>query len=103
MGDDAVVVTVFPDSNKKYLSTDLLREEPVRDGYISPETDLIGFSALPRVCSGCIDYRPAPLAGRFGDRIVEVADQGPVIRYRRLAPDSTAAAPSALRFSYADC
>ena len=56
MGGDAAVVTVFPDSNKKYLSTDLLREEPVRDGYVSPATDLIGFRALPRVCSGCIDF-----------------------------------------------
>jgi cysteine synthase A len=25
---DAVVVTIFCDSNKKYLSTDLLRDEP---------------------------------------------------------------------------
>jgi cysteine synthase A len=56
MGGDATVVTVFPDSNKKYLSTDLLREEPVRDGYISPDTELTSFSALPRVCSGCIDF-----------------------------------------------
>lgn len=30
LGDDAVVTTVFPDDNKKYLSTDLLRDEPVR-------------------------------------------------------------------------
>lgn len=56
MGGDASVVTVFPDSNKKYLSTDLLREEPVRDEYLSRETELIGFRALPRVCSGCIDF-----------------------------------------------
>ena len=56
MGHDATVVTVFPDSNKKYLSTDLLREEPVREGYVSPGTQLTGFSALPRVCSGCIDF-----------------------------------------------
>jgi len=56
MGGNATVVTIFPDSNKKYLSTDLLREEPVRDGYLSSETDLIGFRALPRVCSGCIDF-----------------------------------------------
>lgn len=56
MGGDAAVVTVFPDSNKKYLSTDLLREETVVDGYVSPETELTGFSALPRVCSGCIDF-----------------------------------------------
>jgi cysteine synthase A len=66
MPDDPVVVTVFPDSNKKYLSTGLLAAEPVRPGYVSGETELLGFSALPRVCSGCIDYRPAPVAARFG-------------------------------------
>jgi cysteine synthase A len=53
LGDDAVVVTVFPDSNKKYLSTDLLRTEPVREGYLSPEVELTGFTALPRVCVAC--------------------------------------------------
>jgi cysteine synthase A len=26
MGSDAVMVTVFPDDNKKYLSTDLFKE-----------------------------------------------------------------------------
>jgi cysteine synthase A len=56
MGGGAVVVTVLPDSNKKYLSTDLLREEPVRDGYVSAEVSLTAFRVLPRVCSGCIDY-----------------------------------------------
>ncbi len=30
LGADAVVVTILPDSNKKYLSTDLVKEEPVR-------------------------------------------------------------------------
>ena len=54
MGDDAVVVTVFPDSNKKYLTTDLVREEPVRDGYVSPEIELLGFEALQRVCAACV-------------------------------------------------
>ena len=49
MGDDAVVVTVFPDSNKKYLTTDLVREEPVREEYLSPDVELLGFDALPRV------------------------------------------------------
>jgi cysteine synthase A len=34
-GPGAVVTTVFPDSNKKYLSTDLLRPEPVRDGSLA--------------------------------------------------------------------
>ena len=34
LGASAAVVTVFSDSNKKYLSTDLLRPEPVKDGYL---------------------------------------------------------------------
>jgi cysteine synthase A len=55
MGDDAVVATVFPDSNKKYLSTDLLKREPVRDGYVSPDVQLMGFAVLQRVCSTCFD------------------------------------------------
>ena len=56
--DGSIVVTVFPDSNKKYLSTGLLQDEPIREGYVSKETELLGFSALPRVCSGCADYHP---------------------------------------------
>jgi cysteine synthase len=45
-GKDAVVVTVFADSNKKYLSTDLCREEPVRDDHLSPRIELLGFAAV---------------------------------------------------------
>jgi cysteine synthase len=56
MGGDATVVTVFPDTNKKYLSTDLLRAEPVKDGYLSSQVQITGFTTLPRVCSGCIDF-----------------------------------------------
>lgn len=48
LGDDAVVATVFPDSNKKYLSTDLLREERARDGYLSPEIELNGLDVIRR-------------------------------------------------------
>ncbi len=55
LGADATVVTIFCDSNKKYLSTDLLRDEPVRDGYLSPDVELLGFRALGRVCSACFD------------------------------------------------
>jgi cysteine synthase len=55
LGPDAVVVTVFPDDNKKYLSTDLLREEPVRDAFLSPSITLTGFGALKRVCHTCCD------------------------------------------------
>jgi cysteine synthase A len=53
LGGDAVVVTVFADSNKKYLSTDLLRDEPVRDGYLAPDVELTRFTASPRVCAMC--------------------------------------------------
>ena len=53
MGGDAVVATVFADDNKKYLSTDLLREEPVRDGYLSPDVEFDGFEAFRRVCATC--------------------------------------------------
>ena len=55
MGDDAAVATVFPDSNKKYLSTDLLREEPLRDDYMSVDVELIGYRVLQRVCATCCD------------------------------------------------
>ena len=46
LGTDAVVATVFADSNKKYLSTDLLRDEPVRAGYLSPKVSLSHFEAV---------------------------------------------------------
>jgi cysteine synthase A len=53
LGGDAVVVTVFCDDNKKYLSTDLLREEPLRDDYLSPQVRLTGFDVFKRVCVTC--------------------------------------------------
>jgi cysteine synthase len=49
LGDDAIVTTVFCDDNKKYLSTDLLKVEPVRDHYMSPAVQLAGFECLPRL------------------------------------------------------
>jgi cysteine synthase A len=55
MGHDAVVTTVFPDDNKKYLSTDLLRDELVKTTYLSPEVELLGYEALKRVCYTCFD------------------------------------------------
>jgi cysteine synthase A len=53
IGSGAVVVTLFPDSNKKYLSTDLIREEPVHSGFLSPRVTLRGFRVLPRHCDFC--------------------------------------------------
>ena len=45
MGSEVTVVTVLPDSNKKYLSTDLCREEPILDDYLTPNIKLKGFRA----------------------------------------------------------
>ncbi len=53
LGDDAVVVTVFPDDNKKYLSTDLRHEEPVRPGYVAPHVTLHAFTSFNRACQLC--------------------------------------------------
>jgi cysteine synthase A len=50
---NAVVVTILPDSNKKYLSTDLLREEPVKPGFMTPEVELLSAEAVRRVCITC--------------------------------------------------
>ncbi len=57
LGPNAIVVTVFADDNKKYLSTDLMKEEPVRPEYLAPEVELLGLSTLHRSCAFC-DIRP---------------------------------------------
>jgi cysteine synthase A len=46
LGPQSVVVTVFPDDNKKYLSTDLMRTEKVRPGYLSSEIKLLRLRTL---------------------------------------------------------
>jgi cysteine synthase A len=55
MGGDAIVTTVFPDDNKKYLTTDLLREERPQAEYLTPEVELISYEAIKRVCYTCFD------------------------------------------------
>jgi len=55
MGGHAVVVTVFPDDNKKYLTTDLLREEPVKPDFLSPDIQLLQYESFKRVCYTCCD------------------------------------------------
>lgn len=49
MGAEAVIVTVFSDSNKKYLSTDLMKDEPIKQEYISPKIELLDFKAIDRL------------------------------------------------------
>ena len=48
LGSDAIVATVFSDDNKKYLSTDLVRDEPIRDEYLSPQIELFGYQTIGR-------------------------------------------------------
>ncbi len=55
LGPDATVVTVLADDNKKYLSTDLLRAEPVRPEHLTPRVELLGFEAIKRTCMTCCD------------------------------------------------
>lgn len=40
------VVTIFSDDNKKYLSTDLMKNEPVKDNFISTNIELSGLNVL---------------------------------------------------------
>ena len=49
LGPEATVVTLLCDSNKKYLSTDLVRNEPVGENYITPAVDWIGFQPIQRL------------------------------------------------------
>jgi cysteine synthase len=47
-GGNATVVTVFPDSNKKYLSTDLVKVEEIKEDYISPDVEFIDYLPVKR-------------------------------------------------------
>jgi cysteine synthase len=55
LGPNSIVVTVLADSNKKYLSTDLLRTEPIKPGYLTPQVEMLGFDSVNRVCDLCVD------------------------------------------------
>jgi cysteine synthase A len=55
MGDDAVVVTIFSDDNKKYLSTDLMGNEPVKPDFMSSHVELLGTECFKRVCATCCE------------------------------------------------
>lgn len=49
LGKDAVVATIFCDDNKKYLSTDLVREQHVKENYLSPHIELFGYQTIGRL------------------------------------------------------
>ncbi|NQV01789.1 MAG: hypothetical protein HQ542_04035, partial [Bacteroidia bacterium] len=50
MGVESVVTTIFSDCNKKYLSTDLMKKEPVKEGFLSPDVEIISVQSFKRVC-----------------------------------------------------
>ncbi|WP_437920200.1 PLP-dependent cysteine synthase family protein [Sphingobacterium sp. LRF_L2] len=54
LGEGATVVTLLCDDNKKYLSTDLVKDEPVREGFISTEINFDGFHPISRLANPLI-------------------------------------------------
>ena len=55
IGVGSVVATVFPDDNKKYLSTALFGDEPVQADYVSPDVQLLSYDTIRRSCRTCTD------------------------------------------------
>lgn len=54
LGADAVVATVFSDDNKKYLSTDLMKKEPVKPGFLSSHVKLTRYGAFKKGYSAVV-------------------------------------------------
>ncbi|QEM14472.1 PLP-dependent cysteine synthase family protein [Mucilaginibacter rubeus] len=55
LGNDAVVVTILSDSNKKYLSTDLVKDEPVKESYLSTDIHFTGYQPISRLNEPVLD------------------------------------------------
>lgn len=53
LGEGQVVVTVFPDDNKKYLSTDLVKDEPVLDYFVSKDVEIVDLQIIPPLSLNC--------------------------------------------------
>ncbi|KGE14442.1 PLP-dependent cysteine synthase family protein [Sphingobacterium deserti] len=49
LGEDATVVTLLCDDNKKYLSTDLVKDEPSKDGFVTTVVDFQEFHPISRL------------------------------------------------------
>lgn len=49
LGYKSCVVTIFSDSNKKYLSTDLMKVEPTKTEYITPKIEFLDYLAFNRL------------------------------------------------------
>ncbi|MBE0701127.1 MAG: PLP-dependent cysteine synthase family protein [Acholeplasmataceae bacterium] len=69
LGKDSIITTVFPDDNKKYLSTDLMGEEPEKSGFLSPDIDQMRIESVitikeldiqNKIYRICVDDEPNP-------------------------------------------
>ncbi len=49
-GSDKNIITIFSDDNKKYLSTDLVKEEPVKEEFLSQHIKLKGIRPITCLC-----------------------------------------------------
>ncbi len=49
LGKESVVVTLFPDDNKKYLSTDLMQDIPVKEGYLTPKIENLRIETVVKM------------------------------------------------------
>ncbi len=49
LGKERVIVTLFPDDNKKYLSTDLMRDIPEKEGYLSPDIENLRIETVVKM------------------------------------------------------
>ena len=46
INENKIVITVFPDDNKKYLTTDLSKEQKIEEDFISKDIQLLDFFTL---------------------------------------------------------
>ena len=45
LGRDKVVATVFADDNKKYFTTDYVKDQPLKSGFLSPQIKLLDYDS----------------------------------------------------------
>ncbi len=53
LGSESTIVTIFSDDNKKYLTTDLMKKEPLKSNFFSTNVQLKSFKAFKRSCVTC--------------------------------------------------
>jgi cysteine synthase A len=80
LGPDTVVVTVFSDDNKKYLSTDLMKSEPVKEGFLSTDVELEYYTSFKRVCATCCEPSECRENLTFADIDKDIMQFCPIIK-----------------------